>query len=39
MIKQMFKQKYYLLLGEHPHNTFLSFNYHNVNHINRYLKK
>lgn len=39
MIKQMFKKFYHLLLGEHPHNTFLSFNYHNVSHVNKYLEK
>ncbi len=26
------------LLGQHPHNTFLSFNWHNVRHIRRFLE-
>lgn len=26
------------LLGEHPHNTFLSFNWHNVRHIRNFLE-
>lgn len=28
-----------LILGRHPHNNCLSFNWHNVRHINRFYKK
>jgi SAM-dependent methyltransferase len=37
--KSFLREIYILILGKHPNNTFLSFNFHNVRHIIKYLKK
>ncbi|MGD1874125.1 MAG: methyltransferase domain-containing protein [Mastigocoleus sp.] len=39
IVKEILKKIYILFLGQHPHNTFLSFNYHNISHINKYIKR
>lgn len=38
-IKDFLRKIAQLILGVHPNNTFLSFNWHNVRHINNFLKK
>lgn len=38
MINQLAKKLAHILLGVHPNNTILSFNYHNVRHIREFLK-
>ncbi len=37
--KSLLMKVYTLILGRHPYNTVLSFNFHNVRHIIKYLKK
>jgi hypothetical protein len=36
---RLFKRVSRLLLGQHPNNTFLSFNWHNVRHIKTFLHR
>ncbi|NLF74575.1 MAG: class I SAM-dependent methyltransferase [Chloroflexi bacterium] len=39
MARRVVSRFYELVLGKHPNNTIFSFNYHNVRHLNRYLRQ
>lgn len=38
-MKALFLKLYFFILGKHPRNTVFSYNYVNVRHINRFLRK
>ncbi|ELS02154.1 methylase involved in ubiquinone/menaquinone biosynthesis [Xenococcus sp. PCC 7305] len=35
----LYNKLYSWILGKHPRNTIFSFNFHNINHINKFLRK